>query len=111
MVKDLAGFKERNKAVGLSRVNLASELALKTGDSKLHSRVVVDALMEVIQEALEAGKLVELRGFGSFWPKRKRERRSYVPTKGRVVKVDARWTVLFKTSKELKKSLMANLED
>lgn len=110
MAKDLASFKERHSAVALGRDGIASEVARVMDISKSKARVFLDVTLDAIQTALEAGKRVELRGFGSLFPHRRNTRRGFVPTKGKIVRIDAKWVVVFKTSKELKKTLMENLE-
>ena len=116
MALDLTGFKERNTKKGLGRDGLADEVFLRLEKgmgrevSKRQIRDVVDNLFEVMLEALQAGKRVEVRGFGSMRPHRSGPRRSFVPTKGKVVKVDARWKVRFDPSKRMKRALMESLE-
>lgn len=110
MAKDLAGFKARNTGDSIGRDGLAAEAALGLGVSKARVRGVLDQLLLTIQDALESGKRVELRGFATLMAHRSNSRRCHVPSKGRVVKVDARWKVALKTSKELKLSLMEHLE-
>ena len=110
MMKDLGSFKERNAAAGIGRSGIAAEVFRVVGKSKAEVRGVLDEILNVVQVALESGKRVELRGFGTLVPHRSNARRSFVPTKGKVVKVDARWKVVFKTSKDLKASLMNHLE-
>lgn len=107
---NLTAFKERNKADGIGREGIAVEVARKTSQPKARIRNIVDEVFLTLQEALEAGKRVEIRGFGSLVPHRRNPRRSFVPTKKGIVKVEARWVIQFKTSKDLKKSLMENLE-
>ena len=110
MAKDLASFKERNQSNAMGRDRIAAEVATRLDISRGRARVMLDTTLDVIQEAMEAKKRVELRGFGTLLPHRRNTRRSFVPTKGKVVKVDAKWVVVFKTSKELKKRLMETLE-
>ena len=114
-MQDLGGFKDRNTADGIGRDGLAGEVALRVqmagvNISKVKVRHVLDELFAVVGEALLAGKRVEIRGFGSFKAIRKNSRRSFVPSKGKIVKVDARWTVRFETSDSVKRDLMKSLE-
>ena len=110
MVKDLSEFKARVKASGLGRETLAAEVARATDQPKTRVRAIVDQIFLTMQEALESGKLVEIRGFGTFRAHRRNSRRSHVPSLKKLVRVDARWVVNFKTSKLLKLSLMETLE-
>lgn len=116
VTRDLGEFRERNQGPAMGRDALGGEVARLLESqgvvslSRPKARAVVDAVVEVLAAAALAGKRVEIRGFGSFSPHRANARRSFVPTKGKVVRVDAKWTVRFKVSKDLKKSLMEHLE-
>ena len=116
VVQDLGSFKERFASVeGLGRDQIASEMARGLAEaghdvSKVRARIYLDEVLRVIQTALEAGKHVELRGFGSFYPHRRGVRRIFSPLVKKAVRVDARWIVRFDTSKILKKRLMETLE-
>jgi nucleoid DNA-binding protein len=111
MVKDLAQFKERNPGRGMGRDGLVHEVAMALGLPKPRVREVLDKSLEVIMECLESGKRVELRGFGSFRAHRANARRSYIPPKGSMVKVDAKWSIRFKTPDAVRRSLMEHLEE
>ena len=116
VVQDLGSFKERFASVnGLGRDQIAAEMVRCLSDSgygisKALARIYLDEALRVIQTALEAGKHVELRGFGSFYPHRRGVRRIFSPLVKKAVRVDARWIVRFDTSKILKKRLMETLE-
>ncbi len=111
MVKDLAEFKERNPGRGLGRDGLVREVAMALDLPKPRVREVVEKTLEVILECLESGKRVELRGFGVFKAHRANARRSYLPSKKAMVKVDAKWSVRFKTPDAVRRRLMERLED
>ena len=110
MVRDLAEFKKRNLDERVGRDAIAREVSRVVDEPMQVVRRVLDQALLTMQDALEAGKRIELRGFASFVAHRKNPRRSYVPTKGKVVRVEARWTVTMKLSKELKRGLMEHLE-
>lgn len=116
VAKDLGEFRERNQNPALGRDGVAVEVSRILENqgvlslSRPKARAVVDAVVEVLSAAALAGKRVEIRGFGSFAPHRANARRSFVPTKGKVVRVDAKWSIRFKVSKDLKKQLMEHLE-
>lgn len=116
MAMDLGEFKTRHAGRAVGRDGLASEvvrrleLAGTVEISATKARAVVDEVFEVMAVAMQAGKRVEIRGFGSFRPVRRGRRRTHVPSKGRVVLVDARWRVQFDAGKGLKKALMESLE-
>lgn len=116
MAMDLGEFKTRHAGRAVGRDGLASEVVRRLamagveGLSATKARAVVDEVFEVMAVAFKAGKRVEIRGFGSFRPIRKGQRRTFVPTKGRLIRVDARWIVKFDIGKTLKRDLMESLE-
>jgi integration host factor subunit beta len=116
MAQDLGGMKDRNKSGTLGRDALAAEVVRALDAQgilsipKVRVREVVDEVFSTLTNALYAGLRVEIRGFGSLVAHRRNARRSFVPTKQKVMKVDARWTVLFRTPKEVKRKLMEHLE-
>ena len=62
----------------------------------------VDAIFNSIASSLEAGRRVELRGFGSFGLKERQSRTGRNPKTGESVAVEAKKVVFFKTGKELR---------
>ena len=62
----------------------------------------VDAVFNAIASSLEAGQRVELRGFGSFGLKERRERTGRNPKTGESVVVEAKRVVFFRTGKALR---------
>lgn len=117
MVLDLGGFKDRNGKKALGRDDLAAEVAKRLEDttgrevSKRQIREVVGEVFEAMATALMAGKRLEIRGFGVMVPHRTNARRVVSPLTGnKPVRVDAKWRVTFKTSRELRRRLMEHLE-
>jgi len=111
MIQDLSSFKERHQAARVGREGILKELALKFPDkTKGELREMLDAMLDAVQDALLSGKRVELRGMFSMWPTRMNARRSFSPFSKKVHRVDARWKVVFRAGKELKRALMEHLE-
>ncbi|MEO5348380.1 MAG: integration host factor subunit beta [Magnetococcus sp. YQC-3] len=77
---------------------LAQQLKLTRKDAE----AAVDTVFDSIAGSLEAGRRVELRGFGSFGLKERRERAGRNPKTGESVTVDAKRVLFFKTGKELR---------
>ena len=104
-------FAERNPGKAVGRDGIARELQrVSPGMSLTTLRSLTDAFFEVLESALLSGKRVEIRGFGTLRAHRRNPRRSFVPSKSKVVKVDARWVVRFDVGKPLKLRLMKELE-
>jgi len=66
------------------------------------TKVVVNMIFESIKSALARGEKVEIRGFGSFRVRNRRQRRGRNPKTGISVNVPAKRVPFFKTGKELR---------
>ena len=77
---------------------IAQQLKLTRKDAD----AAVDAVFNSIASSLEAGRRVELRGFGSFGLKERGERAGRNPKTGESVAVEAKRVLFFKTGKELR---------
>ena len=66
---------------------------------------VVNAILEQIIEALRQGGRVELRGFGVFTARRRKERNGRNPKTGAAVPVPAKALPFFRTGKEMRQRL------
>jgi integration host factor subunit beta len=79
-------------------VLIAQQLELPRKDAE----AAVGAVFNSIASSLVAGRRVELRGFGSFGLKERRERTGRNPKSGESVAVGAKRVMFFKTGKELR---------
>jgi integration host factor subunit beta len=70
---------------------------------------IVNAILEEITDALADGNRVELRGFGAFSVKNRPERVGRNPRTGESVHVEEKWIPFFKTGKELRERLNADM--
>lgn len=68
----------------------------------------VDAIFEEIVRALEAGRRVELRGFGAFSVRKRKARTGRNPRTGDAVNVDQKNVPFFKPGKELRERVNDN---
>lgn len=66
---------------------------------------IVGTIFEEITLAISSGNRVELRGFGAFSSKKRRERTGRNPRTGAAVNVEAKHVPFFKTGKNLRKRL------
>ena len=65
----------------------------------------IQAIFDIISEALTEGKRVEIRGFGAFSVKEKAARTGRNPRTGEPVEIAAKNTVHFKPGKDLKQAV------
>lgn len=77
-------------------------IAAKTGTTKKDTAVYVQAVTDVISEALKAGDKIQLVGFGTFETVEKAERTGRNPRTGEDLIIPARKSPKFKAGKALK---------
>jgi nucleoid DNA-binding protein len=86
----------------MTKADLVEAVVQKTGLTRTDVAVVVDKLLEAIKEALESGKNIEIRGFGTFKIKQRKARKARNPRTGAEVPVPDRKVPVFKPSNEFK---------
>lgn len=69
-------------------------------------QATIDSFLEQLRNAMENGKTIELRGFGTFEPRlRKGKEAARNPKTGEKVKVAPHYVVAFRAGQELKEKL------
>lgn len=87
----------------MTRSELISVVSEKlNGFTKKDTENIVKAILDGIKEALAQGEKVEIRGFGNFRLRRRRERKARNPKTGTTVNVPIKSVPFFKVGKELK---------
>ena len=89
----------------MNKTELIVALAQKAEITKKDAEKAVNALVDVIGDALKAGEKVQLVGFGTFESKERPARVARNPRTGEEIKIDASKTASFKVGKALKDSL------
>jgi nucleoid DNA-binding protein len=79
---------------------------VKTDRKKAEVEVVLESVLGAIAEALHENQRVDLRGFGSFVVKEKKERQGRNPRTGETITIAAKRNANFKASKELSDTLI-----
>lgn len=92
----------------LTKADLADLLFNEVGFNKRESKEMVEAFFEEIRNALEAGDLVKLSGFGNFQLRQKPERPGRNPKTGEDMPISARRVVTFHPSNKLKALVESN---
>jgi integration host factor subunit beta len=67
------------------------------------AKVVVDTIFDTMQESLEKGEGIEIRGFGSFVVRNYGAYKGRNPKTGEIVDVEPKKLPYFKVGKEMKK--------
>ena len=79
---------------------------MKTDRKKAEVEAVLESVLGAIAEALHENQRVDLRGFGSFVVKEKKERQGRNPRTGETIMIAAKRNASFKASKELSDTLI-----
>ena len=86
----------------MTKADLVEICAQKTGLTRTDVAVTVDAFLDAVKDSLEAGKNIEIRGFGTFKVKLRKARKARNPRTGDEVPVPDRKVPVFKPSNEFK---------
>jgi DNA-binding protein HU-beta len=89
----------------MTKQQLIASVAAKTELGKAEATLAVDAVLDLIAETLRTNERVDLRGFGSFVVKERKERQGRNPRTGETITIAARRDASFKPSKELTEKL------
>ncbi len=83
----------------MTKAELVSSIAHRTGVEKVTVLNVVETYMEVVKDTMSKGENVYLRGFGSFILKRRAEKVGRNITKNVSIKIPAHYIPAFKPAK------------
>ena len=84
---------------------MIEKVAAKTELKKADIEVAVDSVLELIEEALRSNERVDIRGFGSFVVKDRKERQGRNPRTGETITIPAKRDASFRPGKELTEKL------
>ncbi len=87
----------------MNKKELVDVVAKKTGAKKKDVKMIVDATIEAIKEAMGKGEKVQLVGFGSFEVREAAARKGVNPRTKQPIEIPARKVPKFKPGKDLKK--------
>ena len=86
----------------MTKADIVNEISSKTGLTKIETEVVINSLVTSISDSLMRGERVDIRGFGSFYIKKRDAREARNPATNQVIKLSERFIPFFKVSKLLK---------
>lgn len=84
---------------------MIEKVAARAELGKAEVEVAVDSVLEVISAALRSNERVDLRGFGSFVVKDRKERQGRNPRTGETITIAAKRDASFRPGKELTEKL------
>ena len=85
----------------ITKKELVDEIASQTGFTQVKTKVIVEGLIDAVANAVIEGNNIELRGFGRFKNKQRKERRTRIPKTGELVNIPAKVRPVFEPSKDL----------
>ena len=86
----------------MTKSDVINTVSAKTGLSKKHTKVAVEAILETITESLVNKEPVSFIGFGTFITSERAARTAIVPGTDKTVNVPATTVARFKVGKALK---------
>jgi DNA-binding protein HU-beta len=99
------GLQRLVKSNRMTKQQLIEKVTAKTGLGKAEVEGTVDSVLEIIAETLRSNERVDLRGFGSFVVKDKKERQGRNPRTGETITIAAKRDATFRPGKELTEKL------
>lgn len=89
----------------MNKTDLIGEVARKADFTRSTAKVAVEAVLDVITEALSEGDTVQLIGFGTFEVRDRAERQGKNPATGESMLIPARKVPAFKPGSVLKSAV------
>jgi nucleoid DNA-binding protein len=89
----------------MTKQQLIEKVAASTELPKAQAEAAVDSVFQTIAQALRSNERVDLRGFGSFTVKDKKERQGRNPRTGEAITIAAKRDASFRAGKELSEEL------
>ena len=94
----------------MTKAELVSKIAEKTGDEKLTTLAIVESFMNEIKESISANEGVYLRGFGTFKPKKRAEKTGRNIKKNTTIIIPAHHIPAFKPAKIFMQEVKKNVK-
>ncbi|MBG0967105.1 HU family DNA-binding protein [Bacillus sp. SRB1LM] len=91
----------------MNKTELIKQVAIQAELTKPQASLVVDAVLESIQHALQNGDNVQLIGFGTFEVRNRAAREGRNPHTGEALTIPASKVPVFKAGKALKEAVKA----
>lgn len=94
----------------VTKKDIVEEISRRTGLKQIDSKIIIERFLDEIVQVVSEGNNIEIRGFGRFKIKPRKERIARNPRSGEAVKIPAGLKPVFEPSKELKSLLKDNKE-
>ena len=94
----------------MTKAELVSKIADKTGVEKLTTLAIVESFMNEIKDSISANEGVYLRGFGTFKPKKRAEKTGRNIKKNTTIIIPAHHIPAFKPAKIFMQEVKKNVK-
>ena len=94
----------------MTKAELVSKIAEKTGVEKLTTLAIVESFMNEIKDSISANQGVYLRGFGTFKPKKRAEKTGRNIKKNTTIIIPAHHIPAFKPAKIFAQAVKNNVK-
>ncbi|MBN2414424.1 HU family DNA-binding protein [bacterium] len=95
----------------MTKADIVDIISKGTGMTKVETAAVVDGFLATVSYALQQGDRVELRGFGSFCLRERKEKHVPNPRTGSMMHIPHRIVPDFKPSPQLKAYVLKSMEE
>lgn len=89
----------------MTKADFAELIQAKTDLSKKDSLDMLELVLSIMKDTLEAGEKIKISGFGNFEVKQKKDRRGRNPQTAETITIEARKILRFKPSMVLKTAI------
>jgi nucleoid DNA-binding protein len=95
----------------MTKAEFVESLATSLNQTKSESERVLEAVVDIIKQALQRGEKLDLRGLGVFKVRESKPRQARNPRTGESISIPARKAAVFKPGKELAALLNTSAEE
>jgi len=89
----------------MTKAEIAEKIHSKLGLSKKDSQALLESVLSIMKDTLEAGEKIKVAGFGNFEVKQKKDRIGRNPQTSEKITIQARQVLTFKPSAVLKERI------
>jgi DNA-binding protein HU-beta len=94
----------------MTKADVVTEIARKTGIEKVTVQQTVEAFMESVKESMIGGEDVYLRGFGSFIVKKRAQKKARDIGKNKEIVIPEHYIPSFRPSKQFTNKVKENVK-
>lgn len=95
----------------MTKKELASVIHDKIGLSKRESAEIVEFFFVIVMERLTGGEAIKLPKFGSFRVQNRKARKGRNPATGKIIEIEERKAIVFRSSKFLRDTINKSLNE